>query len=408
MYDNYDSEAVDTDALTPTGYLGYHEQESESDSQKSYSSLFDFDRAEQQPEDMQEQEKEQEYEGELITAPIAPSTQSDAEALLASNEVRKLTPSTAVKRKAEDIEGIDLVNDNNNNTHNNPVHHGHANGLIAAATQLQHEYDQTRSPSSSSPAHQLSSPTKADQDEVETVPTSPAQTVEFEPSQTPIPVPQPQSKPNMSNAPPSLKAIKKPPPRKTKAQPSSRKTVPQNTTSNLEPEQHPEQHPPTTTLPAPSDPRSPEPPPSNSALSDTDPRRLWCICSKPDTGTKMIACDFPSCEISWFHVKCMGLTKSPPKKNDWYCPAHRGGGSDVPRVVSRGSGRPEKRRKVGDVRGEEEEEELRERVKRGGRDRGLRSGMRKVEAAKKQSRVQMAKKQPRVQVAKKVPRSGRK
>ena len=65
----------------------------------------------------------------------------------------------------------------------------------------------------------------------------------------------------------------------------------------------------------------------------------------------------------------------------------------MPRVVSRGSGRPEKRRKVGDVRGEEEEEEeeeVREGVKRGGRDRGLRSGMRKVEAAKK------------------VPRSGRK
>ena len=78
----------------------------------------------------------------------------------------------------------------------------------------------------------------------------------------------------------------------------------------------------------------------------------------------------------------------------------------MPRVVSRGSGRPEKRRKVGDVRGEEEE--LREGVKRGGRDRGLRSGMRKAEAAKKQSRVQVAKKQPRVQMAKKVPRSGRK
>lgn len=47
------------------------------------------------------------------------------------------------------------------------------------------------------------------------------------------------------------------------------------------------------------------------------PVDVWCICRKPDDGRKMIACENPQCKIEWFHMNCVGLTRSP--KDDWFC-----------------------------------------------------------------------------------------
>lgn len=42
----------------------------------------------------------------------------------------------------------------------------------------------------------------------------------------------------------------------------------------------------------------------------------WCYCGEGEHG-KMIACDDENCELQWFHLGCVGLTKAPRGK--WYC-----------------------------------------------------------------------------------------
>lgn len=45
---------------------------------------------------------------------------------------------------------------------------------------------------------------------------------------------------------------------------------------------------------------------------------LYCICQQEDDKlTPMIACDSGICQIEWYHMTCVGLTKIPEKQ--WIC-----------------------------------------------------------------------------------------
>lgn len=50
--------------------------------------------------------------------------------------------------------------------------------------------------------------------------------------------------------------------------------------------------------------------------ADMDPR--YCYCNDVSFGT-MIWCEHPRCKYKWFHLKCVGMTKAPPKEVKWYC-----------------------------------------------------------------------------------------
>ena len=62
--------------------------------------------------------------------------------------------------------------------------------------------------------------------------------------------------------------------------------------------------------------------PCDNAVStyvDTSSVQLWCYCRQPDDSSEdMIACDYPSCTIEWFHMSCLRLHSFP--KGKWYCP----------------------------------------------------------------------------------------
>lgn len=49
---------------------------------------------------------------------------------------------------------------------------------------------------------------------------------------------------------------------------------------------------------------------------DLDPR--YCYCNDVSFGM-MIWCEHPQCKYNWFHLKCVGITKAPPKEVKWYC-----------------------------------------------------------------------------------------
>ncbi|KAF9606595.1 hypothetical protein IFM89_026916 [Coptis chinensis] len=42
----------------------------------------------------------------------------------------------------------------------------------------------------------------------------------------------------------------------------------------------------------------------------------YCLCNQVSYG-EMVACDYPSCKIEWFHFGCVGLKEQPRGK--WYC-----------------------------------------------------------------------------------------
>lgn len=44
----------------------------------------------------------------------------------------------------------------------------------------------------------------------------------------------------------------------------------------------------------------------------------YCICKQVAYG-EMIACDDEECDIEWYHLGCVGLTKTP--RNNWLCPS---------------------------------------------------------------------------------------
>ena len=44
----------------------------------------------------------------------------------------------------------------------------------------------------------------------------------------------------------------------------------------------------------------------------------YCVCNEPSYGD-MVACD-GECDREWFHLKCVGLTTLPSKRQKWFCP----------------------------------------------------------------------------------------
>lgn len=138
------------------------------------------------------------------------------------------------------------------------------------------------SPSTS--RHDAPLPANLDDNGDDTTPRSPAPQPAPSPQQTPAPAPQPKP----SNAPPNHAPVKT---RSTKgSKPAPTQARP--TTAVKEPRQHP---------PA-SPPASP-----NAELSDTDERKLWCVCRQPDDYMPMIQCKEPACREKWFHFACVGL-----------------------------------------------------------------------------------------------------
>ena len=64
---------------------------------------------------------------------------------------------------------------------------------------------------------------------------------------------------------------------------------------------------------------------SSSAAANTDNQmpnsdEVWCYCREPEDEV-MIACDFPGCNIEWFHMKCLRMEIVP--HGNWYCPGCR-------------------------------------------------------------------------------------
>ena len=45
----------------------------------------------------------------------------------------------------------------------------------------------------------------------------------------------------------------------------------------------------------------------------------WCFC-REDKGGEMIACDGKSCNITWYHLDCVGMTQSSLPRGKWLCP----------------------------------------------------------------------------------------
>ena len=57
---------------------------------------------------------------------------------------------------------------------------------------------------------------------------------------------------------------------------------------------------------------------SSCILDDT--HETWCYCGQDESYDKMIACEYPGCEIEWFPYSCMGLTEDLITDRDWFCP----------------------------------------------------------------------------------------
>ncbi|KAF3052228.1 hypothetical protein E8E11_010703 [Didymella keratinophila] len=139
-------------------------------------------------------------------------------------------------------------------------------------------------------------------DDDDMTPASPASQPPLEPQHAPVASP----KPRMSNAPPNYAPVK------TRSRPKRKPTgkEPRRTQAGKSPRKQ--------SLATPSSPLSP-----NAELSDTDETKLWCICREVDDGEKMVMCAEPHCKAKWFHFGCVGLERSPPKEDDWWCFDHR-------------------------------------------------------------------------------------
>ncbi|KAG9586026.1 hypothetical protein KCU77_g1458, partial [Aureobasidium melanogenum] len=61
--------------------------------------------------------------------------------------------------------------------------------------------------------------------------------------------------------------------------------------------------------------------PEHDDSSQDDPDQIYCICNDTVGGT-MVLCDNHKdndCKGKWFHLKCVGLPRSPAKNVHWYC-----------------------------------------------------------------------------------------
>ena len=54
----------------------------------------------------------------------------------------------------------------------------------------------------------------------------------------------------------------------------------------------------------------------NGLQISSELEKTYCFCGKGEEGL-MIACDNPSCQLEWFHYKCVNIKRKP--KGSWYC-----------------------------------------------------------------------------------------
>ena len=53
-------------------------------------------------------------------------------------------------------------------------------------------------------------------------------------------------------------------------------------------------------------------------LLNTDETPLYCLCQQGEFGV-MLGCDGDDCSIEWFHLQCVGLSRTPTTEK-WLCP----------------------------------------------------------------------------------------
>lgn len=47
--------------------------------------------------------------------------------------------------------------------------------------------------------------------------------------------------------------------------------------------------------------------------------QVFCVCRQGESG-KMIECDFPNCEMGWYHYSCLKLPDDFDPGEEWFCP----------------------------------------------------------------------------------------
>ena len=55
---------------------------------------------------------------------------------------------------------------------------------------------------------------------------------------------------------------------------------------------------------------------TNSNNSDKSQDK-WCICKMSEDEDDLIMCEYKTCKIQWFYIKCMRIQKIP--KGKWFC-----------------------------------------------------------------------------------------
>lgn len=309
-------------------------------------------------------EKMNEEFRDFIDDSLSPVVSQVDEAVVVTTEVRHVRECSVgsvagIKRKHKDVEEVDEVNLTGDDTiEDNLELQEQVRAKLGEQDDEQpdgqnHELTQTvLSPSSPITSQHPGSPSVALED-IETAPTSPPPQPQIEPRREPRKTPV--LPPPTSNRGPYKELIKKP---ATRSQKHQQKKAPAKS-KREERIRGP---------PAKKEPKSQAPLSPNSQLDDLDEDKLWCICRQVDDFEPMIACDaVPRCKTQWFHQACVGLEKSPPARQRWFCAEHRKQGKSVAKV---------RRRKV-EAGGEEGEGPARAtRGKKKGATIGPRSGSR--------------------------------
>lgn len=47
----------------------------------------------------------------------------------------------------------------------------------------------------------------------------------------------------------------------------------------------------------------------------------YCSCGQPEEYDDMVQCDGLSCQVKWYHMKCVGLVKDAIPDGEWFCPS---------------------------------------------------------------------------------------
>lgn len=292
-------------------------------------------------------EKANEFRDIVVDSPSPIASQVD-EAVMVATEIRHVRESSVgsvagVKRKHKDVEEVDEVNLTGDDTIEDNVElQEQVRAKLGEQDDEQpdgqnHELAQpVRSPSSPTTSQHLRSPSVAPQD-IETAPTTLAPQPQIEPRREPRKTPV--LPPPMSNRGPYKELIKKPATRSRKQQQEKAPAKSKREEKIRGP-------------PAKKEPRSQAPLSPNSQLDDLDADKLWCICRQADDFEPMIACDaVPRCKTQWFHQACVGLEKSPPARQRWFCAEHRKQAKSIAKVKRRrGEGEGEGEEGEGPVR----------------------------------------------------------